>query len=76
MINGGVFFIYFHSTLTVQGDVLVLLQGFRHLKYRMLSLSVTLHSPFLHVLHFILPLTLLQVVIVQGVVFAIGNVFL
>lgn len=58
------FFIYFHSTLTVQGDVL--LQGFRHLKYRMLSLSVTLHSP----------LTLLQVVIVQGVVFAIGNVFL
>lgn len=64
MINGGVFFIYFHSTLTVQGDVL--LQGFRHLKYRMLSLSVTLHSP----------LTLLQVVIVQGVVFAIGNVFL
>lgn len=73
MINGGVFFIYFHSTLTVQGDVL--LQGFRHLKYRMLSLSVTLHSPFLHVLHFILPLTL-QVVIVQGVVFAIGNVFL
>lgn len=75
MINGGVFFfIYFHSTLTVQGDVL--LQGFRHLKYRMLSLSVTLHSPFLHVLHFISPLTLLQVVIVQGVVFAIGNVFL
>lgn len=64
MTNGGVFFIYFHSTLTVQGDVL--LQGFRHLKYRMLSLSVTLHSP----------LTLLQVVIVQGVVFAIGNVFL
>lgn len=74
MINGGVFFIYFHSTLTVQGDVL--LQGFRHLKYRMLSLLVTLHSPFLHVLHFISPLTLLQVVIVQGVVFAIGNVFL
>lgn len=68
------FLIYFHSTLTVQGDVL--LQGFRHLKYRMLSLLVTLHSPFLHVLHFILPLTLLQVVIVQGVVFAIGNVFL